>query len=76
MKLAIQYLNDSKGNTRAVQIPLSEWEKVVSTMKKYEQLLKIKSDLKVDFSEVEKMKKGKIKMQTLSDFLERAIRLL
>lgn len=70
MKLAIQYLNDSKGNTRAVQIPLSEWEKVVNTMKKYEQLLKVKSDLKIAFSEVEKMRKGKIKMQTLSDFLD------
>jgi hypothetical protein len=69
MKLAIQYLRDSKGNTNAVQLPLTEWEKIVNTIKKYEQLLSIKSDLRTAFAEVEKMRKGKLKKQTLSDFL-------
>ena len=69
MKLAIQYLHDSKGNANAIQLPLTDWEKIVNTIKKYEQLLKIKSDLKTAFAEVEKMRKGTIKKQTLSDFL-------
>jgi len=69
MKLAIQYLNDSKGNINAVQLPLSEWEKVMQKIKKYEQVLKVKSDLTEAFAEVEKMKKGEIKKQTLSEFL-------
>lgn len=69
MKIAIQYLNDSKGRTHAVQLPLREWGKIVDTIKKYEQLLKIRSDLETAFTEVEKIRKGKIKKQTLSDFL-------
>ena len=40
----LQYVNDINGNTKAIQIPLSE-EKVL-TVKKYEQALKLKSDLK------------------------------
>ncbi len=69
MKLAIQYLHDSKGKTNAVQLPLNEWEKIVNTIKKYEQLLSIKSDLRSAFAEVEKMRKGSLKKQSLSDFL-------
>ena len=69
MKIAIQYLNDSKGNLQAVQLPLSEWEKVLLKIKKYEQTLRIKSDLVEAFLEVEKIRAGKIKKETLADFL-------
>ena len=69
MKLAIQYLNDINGNVKAVQLPLIEWTKILTMIKKFEQTLKIKSDLSEAFAEVEKIKKGKIKKQTLSDFL-------
>ena len=64
MKIAIQYLNDSKGNVQAVQLPLSEWEKVLLKIKKYEQTLRIKSDLVEAFLEVEKIRAGKIKKET------------
>jgi len=57
MKIAIQYLNDSNGTTKAVQLPLSDWERVLEKMKKYEQSLKLKSDLKEAFEQVSKMKK-------------------
>jgi hypothetical protein len=70
MKIAIQYLNDSNGKTQAVQLPLSEWEKVLDKMKTYEQSLKLKSDLKEAFAQVTKMKKSKQKKQTLIEFLE------
>jgi hypothetical protein len=70
MKIAIQYLNDSNGKTQAVQLPLSDWEKVLEKMKTYEQSLKLKSDLKEAFAQVTKMKKSKQKKQTLIEFLD------
>ncbi len=69
MKLAVQYLNDRKGNTHAVQLSISVWEKLLTKVKKYEQMLKLKSDLKDAFEEVEKMRTGQKKKQTLSAFL-------
>ena len=69
MKLTIQYLNDDKGDLKAVQLPVAEWDKLMSKLSKYEQVLKIKSDLLEAFEEVRKMRSGKIKKQTLSDFL-------
>ena len=70
MKIAIQYLNDSNGKTQAVQLPLSDWEKVLDKMKMYEQSLKLKSNLKEAFAQVTKLKKSKQKKQTLNEFLD------
>ncbi|MDB5190828.1 MAG: hypothetical protein JWQ96_391 [Segetibacter sp.] len=39
MKIALQYLNDIDGNTKAVQLPLTEWEMVLNKLKKYDRLL-------------------------------------
>ncbi|MBW8051360.1 MAG: hypothetical protein FVQ77_13675 [Cytophagales bacterium] len=69
MKLSIQYLNDTNGNINAVRIPLTEWKSLMNKFKKYEQTLKVKSDLTEAFEQVKKMREGKIKKQTLSDFL-------
>jgi len=69
MKIALQYLSDSKGETTAVQLSLTEWEKIVSKIKRLEQTLKIKSDLRDAFEQVEILKKSKGKKQTLNDFL-------
>ncbi len=69
MKLSIQYLNDLNGNIRAVQIPWTEWEKITRKIRKYEQALKLKSDLTEAFEEVKKMQTGKVKKQSLSEFL-------
>ena len=69
MKIALQYLSDSKGETIAVQLSLTEWEKIVSKIKRLEQTLKIKSDLQDAFEQVEILKKSKGKKQTLNDFL-------
>ena len=70
MKLSVQFVSDSKGNTKAVQLPLTDWNKLVDKLKKYEEVLKIKSDLTAAFNEVELIRKGKIKKQTLSGFLD------
>ncbi len=69
MKIDVQYVSDSNGKTQAVQLPLSEWEKVVAKLRKYEQILKIKSDLKEAFEQVALLRKSKVKKQTLTDFL-------
>lgn len=69
MKIALQYLSDSKGRTQAVQLPLVEWVKVLSRLKKYEQTLKAKSDLTDAFSEVKQLRNPKGKKQTPSGFL-------
>jgi len=67
--LSIRYLNDPNGNIRAVQIPWTEWEKIARKIRKYEQALKLKSDLTEAFEEVKKMQTGKVKKQSLSEFL-------
>ena len=69
MKLELQYLNDMNGNIQAVQLPLTDWEKVLNKLKKYEQALKLKSDLSDAFTEVAKLKKSNGHKQTLNDFL-------
>ena len=69
MKLSVQYLNDTNGNINAVQIPLTEWKSLMNILKKYKQTLKVKYDLTEAFEQVKKMREGKIKKQTLSDFL-------
>ena len=69
MKIAVKYINNPKDKTQLVQLPLVEWEKLLLRLRKYEQILKLKSDLKEAIDEVEELKKSKAKRQTLSDFL-------
>ncbi|MBN8861542.1 MAG: hypothetical protein J0H29_24380 [Sphingobacteriales bacterium] len=69
MKIALQYVNDMNGRTNAVQLPLTEWEKVLNKLKKYERALKLKSDLKEAFEQVASLKKAKEHKQTLNEFL-------
>jgi hypothetical protein len=69
MKIALQYVSDTNGNPQAIQMPIREWEKVLSQLRKSEQVLKLKSDLKVAFKQVEMLRKSKAKKQTLTDFL-------
>lgn len=69
MKLALQYLSDSDGKPQAVQLSLTDWEKVLAKLKKYEQTLKLKSDLTEAFEEVALLKNSKVKKQSLTDFL-------
>ena len=69
MKIALQYVNDINGNTQAVQLPLTEWEKVLSKLRKYEQALKLQTDLKEAFEQVAILKQTKGPKQTLNEFL-------
>ena len=69
MKISLQYVSDSNGKTQSVQLPLTDWEKLLAKLNKYEQALKIKSDLKEAFEQVAQMQKSKEKKQTLNEFL-------
>lgn len=69
MKITLQYLNDIHGNIQAVQLPLTGWEKVLTKIKKYEQALKLKSDLKEAFGQVAILKNSKGRKETLKEFL-------
>ena len=69
MKIALQYVSDSDGKTQSVQLPVTEWEKLLAKLNKYEQTLKIKSDLKEAFDQVAQLRKSKKKKQTLKAFL-------
>lgn len=69
MKIALQYLNDSNGKTQAVQLPLTDWEKLLSKINKYEQALQLKSDLKESLEQVSILIKTKDNKQTLKEFL-------
>ena len=69
MKIAIQCVSDGKVKTQAVQLPVADWAKLMTRLKKYEQTLKIKTDLKEAFEEVSQLRKSKGKKQTLNDFL-------
>ena len=70
MKLDLQYVNDIHGKTQAVQLPLTDWEKVLNKLKKYEQALKLKSDLKEAFDQVNILRDSKKTKQTLKEFLD------
>ena len=69
MKIALQYVSDSNGKHQAIQMPINDWKKLLSRLKKYDQLFKIKSDLNDAFQEVELLKKSTINKQNLTDFL-------
>ena len=69
MKIALHYVNDVNGNTQAVQVPINEWEKVLNKLKKYEQALKLRSDLGEAFEQVAALKNQQGPKQTLKEFL-------
>jgi hypothetical protein len=66
----IQYLTNLQGQKQGVQMSLKEWEKIMTQLRHYEQLLHLKSDLKEAILEVNLMQEGKLKKQSLTDFLQ------
>ena len=69
MKVSLQYVNDVDGKIQAIQMPLSEWERVLNKLRKYEQALKIRSDLTEAYEEVEVLKKKTGHKESLIEFL-------
>jgi hypothetical protein len=55
---------------KAVQLPQRDWEKVLAELRRYEQTLKLRSDLKSALDDVARMRSGKAAKQTLDEFLK------
>lgn len=69
MKIALQYVSDLNGKPQAVQMPVSEWEKVLLQIRRSEQVLQLRSDLKVALKQAQALRRSKAKKQSLTDFL-------
>ena len=69
MKLAVQYVSDANATTQSVLLPIGEWKKILTKLKKLEQVQKLSSDLEEAMQEVRTIKNGGGKKQTLKDFL-------
>ena len=68
----IQYITDTKGHKKAVQVPIEDWEQIQNDLKELENLRDKKAfmyDLKDSVEEVKLAKEGKIKLQSAKDFL-------
>lgn len=70
MKFTVEYIKDSRGRARAVQMSMQQWEKILKQLKKYKQTSKIKSDLKQAFEEVDFMRKSRAKKKNLTEVLD------
>ena len=69
MRIEVQYVSDANGQPQAVQVPVAEWKRVLNKLKKYEQALKLRSDLDEALNQVDALRKSKANKQTLKDFL-------
>ncbi len=69
MRLSVEYVNDAKGNVRAVQVPVEEWKRLVRSVEQLRQRSKIKSDLAAALKEVELKRRNNVKSKTLDEFL-------
>jgi len=68
----LQYITDTKGRKKAVQLPIEDWENIQNDLKELENLRDKKAfmyDLKDSIGEVKLAKEGKIKLQSAKDFL-------
>ena len=68
--ISVQYVQDENGIVSAVQIPVSDWEKVVASLREYEQMLRLKSDLNIAFNQVRQIREGKRPRKGLTEALD------
>ena len=69
MNLNIQYLTDTNGKKKAIQIPIAQWNKFIKDYKKQAQYSKLKKGIKEAFKEIKEIEKGNLKEVTLTEFL-------
>ncbi|MCX6252064.1 MAG: hypothetical protein NTX61_15110 [Bacteroidetes bacterium] len=69
MELNIQYVNDKNGQVKAVQIPIKDWKWLHSKFITFSKELSLRDDLTKAFDEVRLMQTGKMKKQSLGEFL-------
>ena len=69
MKIPLQYVSDKNGKPLSVLLAVSDWEKLMKKLARYEQVLKIRSDITEALGEVNDLRKTKQRRTTLTDFL-------
>ena len=69
MTLHIEYITDAKGKQKSVIIPHKEWTAFLSDYEKTKKKLEVLNGIGQALTEVELIKKGAIKKQSLSAFL-------
>jgi hypothetical protein len=69
MTLHIEYITDAKGKQKSVVIPHKQWEALLLDYQKTKKKLEVLNGIGRAFKEIELIKKGAIKKQTLSQFL-------
>ena len=68
----LQYITDTKGHKKAVQLPIKDWEQIQIDLKELENLRNKRAfiyDLKESIEEVRFAKEGLIKLPSARDFL-------
>ena len=69
MTLNIEYITDAKGKQKSVVISHKQWTAFLADYQKTKKKLAVLSGIGQALKEVELIKKGKLKTQTLSSFL-------
>ncbi|MDB5281645.1 MAG: hypothetical protein JWO06_720 [Bacteroidota bacterium] len=69
MVLHVEYITDAKGRQKSVVVPQKEWDSLISDYQKTKKKLQVFAGIQQAKKEVELIKKGKIKKQTLREFL-------
>ena len=70
MTLHVEYITDAKGRQKSVVVPQKEWNSLISDYEKMKKKLQVFSGIQQAMKEVELIKKGKIKKQTLRELLD------
>jgi hypothetical protein len=70
MTLHIEYITDAKGKQKSVVIPHKQWAAFLSDYQKTKKKLAVLSGIGQALKEVDQIKKGHIKKQTLGAFLD------
>ena len=64
------YVIDSKGQKKYVQLSVEDWDLLISEIQRLENLVKFKSNLKEAFREVKEIKTNKKTAKTLSELID------
>lgn len=67
--LNLSYITDVSGNQIGVQIPMNDWVIFQNEYKELQRKFEILQGIRDALSEVREVKKGKRKLQTLTEFL-------
>ena len=69
MTLHIEYITDARGKQKSVVIPHKQWNALMADYQKTKKKLEVLNGIGRALNQVDLIKKGKLKKQTLGEFL-------